>query len=301
MVTVTPQCGQIICNFEGAKAYLRGRLDEYKGIIFTEDTKQDAKKTVADLRKEKKAFEDRVKEVKKEYMKPFENFFNEACELISMYDEPINFINQQVADFEAKRIEEKKILIKEMYEEYIGCDEDIAEYLPLAKIYNSKWENATVNRSAIARELMERKENAKQAITAIKGMHSDVEDVALKMYKDTLDMTRCILYINQHEQQKAEILAREQERIRKEEEERIRREERAKIEAEMKAEEEKRIAVEQAVEATREEVVNEVIESLTPTFEGVTLLYEYRIALTTDAKEKLETFMDSVGIEWEEM
>ncbi len=301
MVAVTPQCGQIVCDFEGAKAYLQSRLDEWKGVIFTEDTKKDAKQVVADLRKEKKALEDRVKEVKNEYLKPYIAFADEAFKLIEMYDEPINFINQQVAEFEAKRIEEKKLLINELYEEFIGCNELLAEYLPLTKIYNPKWENATVNRSAIARELVERKDNAEQAITAIKCMKSDVEDVALKMYKDTLDMPRCILYINQHEQQKAEILAREQERIRREEEERIRREERAKIEAEMRAEEEKRIAVEQAVEATREEAVQDVIESLTPAFVGIATLYEYRISLTEDAKEKLETFMDSVGIEWEMM
>jgi hypothetical protein len=297
VVTVSPKCGQIVCDFEGAKAYLQSRLDEYKGVIFTEDTKKDAKQTVADLRKEKKAFEDRVKEVRNEYMTPFNAFAEQAMELIAMYDEPINFINAQVADFERKRIEEKRVLINQLYEEFIGCDEEIAEYLPLQRIYNTKWENATVNRSAIAREIVDYKENAKQAITAIKAMHSDVEDVALKMYKESLDTTRCILYINQHEQQKAEILAREQERIRREEEERIRREERTRIEAEMRAEEEKRVAVEQA----KEEAVQDVVESLTPTFVGESSLYEYRISLTKDAKEKLETYMDSVGIEWEMM
>lgn len=307
-VTISQKNGEIICNFDIAKQYLKERLDEYNGVIFTEDMKQDAKKTVADLRKEKKAFIDRVKEVKEEYMTNFNIFYDKASELIDMYDEPIYFINKQVEEYEKKRIEEKKVFIKQLYDEYIGVDDPLAEYLPLEKIYNPKWENATTNRKAICAELMEYKENAKQAISAITEMHSDVEDIALKMYKDTFDLTKCILYINQHEKQKAEILAREQERVRREEEERIRREEREKIEAERRAQEEKEALIKQAeaekqmaVEIAREETAREVMDSLIPSVEGASELYEYRIALTKDAKEKLEMYMDSVGIDWEMM
>lgn len=64
-VVVTQKQGTISCDFESAKAYLQSRLDEFRGVLFTEDTKKDAKKVVAELRKEKKALSDRVKEVKK--------------------------------------------------------------------------------------------------------------------------------------------------------------------------------------------------------------------------------------------
>jgi DNA repair exonuclease SbcCD ATPase subunit len=286
------------------KEYLKNRLEEYDGVLFTEDTKQDAKKAVASLRKEKKELIDRVKEVKEEYMKNFNEFYGMAVELIDMYDKPINFINEQIEDYEKKRIEEKKVFIKQLYDEYIGCDEPIAEYIPLAKIYNPKWENATTNRKAICSEMMEYKEKVKQAITAITEMHSDVEETALQMFRETYDLTRCILFINNHEKQKAEILAREQERIRREEEERIRREEREKIEAERRAQEEKEALIQEAqeeIQKAKEETAKEVIEAFTPNVEGMANLYEYRISLTDDAKAKLEMYMDSVGIEWEEM
>ncbi len=303
VVVVTQTSGVINCDFEAGKAYLRKRLEEYQGVIFTEDTKAAAKKAVADLRKEKKAFSDRVKEVKAEYMIPFEKFANEAMELIEMYDEPINFINSQIEEFEKKRVEEKKMLINQLYEE---CIAEMAEILPMAKIYNSKWENATTSQKAIREELMGRKEDAKKAIAAIKEMNSEVEEIALNMYKESYDLTKCILYINQHEQQKREILAREQERIRREEEERIRREEREKMEAERRAQAEKEAALRKAeeekiaaVEAARAEAAQEVIDSFIPDTEGTTNLYEYRCSLTADQKEKLERFMDSVGIEWE--
>lgn len=307
-VVVTQQSAVINCDFGKAKAYLRDRLDEFRGVVFTEDMKKDAKQTVADLRKEKKELIDRVKEVKKEYMIPFDEFNAQATELIEMYDEPINYINEQVADYERKRIEEKKVIIRELYDEFIGCDALMAEYLPLEKIYNPKWENATTTRKAICTEMDDYLNKTKEAITSIKAMKSDAEEIALDMYKESFDLTKCILYINNHERQKQEILAKEQERIRREEEERIRREEREKIEAERKAQEEKeailRCAEEErqrAVEEAKQETAQEVLDSFIPNVEGVESLYEYRISLTGDAKTKLEMYMDSVGIEWEEI
>ena len=305
IVTVTQESGVIKCDFESVKEYLRERLDEYRGIQFTEESKSAAKNTVANLRKEKKAFIDRVKEVKGEYMKPFEDFYKKAEVLIDMYDEPIIYINKQIEEFEEKRIEEKRVLINQLYEE---CIADMTDFLPLSKIYNTKWENATVTQSAIRNDLMTRKEDAKQAIATIKDMQSDVEEFALNMYKESFDLAKCVMYINQHEKQKAEIIAREQERIRMEEVERIRREEREKLEAErraemeretllVKAEEEKQIAVAVA----KEEATKEVIDALIPDVDGESTLYEYRIALTDDAKNKLEMYMDSVGIDWEMM
>ena len=299
-VVITQQGTVINCDFENAKAYLRGRLEQFNGVLFTEDMKKDAKQTVADLRKEKKELIDRVKDVKKEYMRPFDEFNAQAMELIEMYDEPINFINEQVADYERKRIEEKKVFIQELYDEFIGCDELMKEYLPLEKIYNPKWENATTNRKAICTELDDYLTKTKEAIKSIKEMNSDVEEIALNMYKETFDITKCILYINNHERQKAEIIAREQERIR--------REEREKMEAERKAQEqiemlrrEAEIDKERAVEEARQEAAQEVIDGFIPNVEGEANLYEYRMSLTPDAKNKLEMYLDSVGIEWEMM
>lgn len=310
-VQVQQQAGKITCDFEAGKAYLNERLEEYRNVVFTEDRKKEAKATVASLRKEKKAFTDRVKEVRDEYMKPLEEFAAKAKELADMYDQPINFINGQVSAFEQRRIEEKKEQIKDLYLECLG---DMQAELPLNKIYNSKWENATTNPTQIRREMMERKETVKQGLDAIRQMHSDAEEKAVVMFLESYDLTKSILYINQYEQQQKEILAREQERIRREEEERIRREERAKLESEQRerealarAEREKQEALaaaeaekQAAVEQAKEEAAQEVIDSMIPQdLEGSSNLYEYRMALTAEAKEKLEMYLTSVGIDWE--
>ena len=307
---VIATAGQVVCDFESAKTYLQERLEQYQNVVFTEDSKKEAKGVVADLRKEKKVFSDRVKEAKAEYMKPFEAFVEKANELIDMYDTPINYINAQVADFERKRVEEKKEQIKQLYVECIG---DMQDMMPLAKIYNPKWENSTTNPTQIRRDMMERKEAVKNGLEAIRQMHSDAEEKAISMFLESYELTKTILYVNQYEQQQREILAREQERIRREEQERIRREEREKIEVERReqearerAEAEKQAVLERAeaekqaaIEQAKTEAAQDVVDSLTPDLEGESNLYEYRMSLTADAKEKLEMYLDSVGIDWE--
>ena len=56
------------------------------------------------------------KDAKKQYMVPWNEFEAKAKKLISLYDEPINFINGQVQAFEEKRVAEKKKLISEIFQ-----------------------------------------------------------------------------------------------------------------------------------------------------------------------------------------
>ena len=53
-------------------------------------------------------------------MAPYDEFDSKVKNLLSIIDEPIALIDSRVKEFEAKRIEEKKLHIKELYEEVIG-------------------------------------------------------------------------------------------------------------------------------------------------------------------------------------
>lgn len=277
-------------NFEDAKKYIAEQVEAYKTVVFTEDTKKDAKDTVAQLRKDKKALQDRVKEVKREYMKPFDDFLAKANELAALYDEPIDYINGQINEFEEKRKAEKLEAIKELYTEIIPETEWQA-VLPFNKIFNPKWENATATAKAIKTEIMQFKENAKTAYMAIKAMASDKEAEALEMYNRTLNLNECMDYLNRYEQQKKEVLERERLREQQEAEERIRADERAKISTEQKHAQE----VQQVAAETEQAVIEQFIPTDT---EAEAKDYSYMIKLTDEAKEKLEMFMDSVGIEY---
>lgn len=288
-IVIKQNGGVIEENFTEAKEYLQEQLNAYKGVVFTEDTKKDAKETIANLRKDKKALQDRIKDVKKEYMKPFDEFYAKATELITLYDEPIEYINTQVNAFEEKRKAEKIEAIKGIYLELIP-EEEWQKVLPFNKIFNSKWENATTSAKSIKEDIMRYKEDAKTAYTAIKAMASDKEAEALAMYNRTLNLNECMDFLNRYEQQKKEVLEREREREQREAEERIRREEREKIEQEQKTA--------QAIEEAKEEARAETIDAFIPEDIQEATDYTYMIKLNEDSKRKLEMFMDSVGIEY---
>lgn len=311
---ITQQEGTVSCNFEEVKGYIRERLKEYDGAVFTEESKGYAKKELAKLRAEKKELNDNLREAKKKYMAPWDAFEPKVKELINLFDEPITLIDGQVKAFEEDRVVQKKALIEAIYTELVG---DLSDIIPLERIYNPKWENATTKEKAIREEVLAQATAARIALDTIRGMRSDAESKALDVYKQTLSLSIAISCINAYEGQKAEILRKEQERQREEELERIRREEREKLEAERKVLEEReaqRRAAEEALEAQRRQLeeekqaaveqaretgAQEVIENLTPDTEEDTQLYEYRVALSKKGKEAFEMYLDSVGIDWE--
>lgn len=311
---IVQQEGTVSCNFEEVEGYIKERLKEYDGAIFTEESKGYAKKELAKLRAEKKELNDNLRDAKKKYMAPWDAFEPKAKELINLFDEPITLIDGQVKAFEEDRIAQKKALIEAIYTELVG---DLADIIPLERIYNPKWENATMKEKAIREEVLAQATAARIALDTIHGMHSDAETKALDVFKQTLSLPEAISCINAYEAQKEEILRKEQERKREEELERIRREEREKLEAERKVLEEReaqRRAAEEALEAQRRQLeeekqaaveqaretgAQEVIENLTPDTEEDTQLYEYRVALSKKGKEAFEMYLDSVGIDWE--
>ena len=218
---ITQECAKISCNFEQVEKALHDRLSEYEGAVFTEDSKTIAKKHVASLRAQKKTFQDNLRDEKKRYMQPWDEFEAQAKRLIAMYDEPINLINGQVQAFEENRIAKKRELISQIYEELVP--EDLSEYIPLKRIYNQKWENATTKEKDIRNEISSAAEKVQKDIATISAMESASESNALLIYRTNLDLTEAVSHINAYERQKQEILAREQERIRREAEEAARR------------------------------------------------------------------------------
>lgn len=211
-LSVQLQNGTIDANFDSIKAALAAGLDTYKKMVFTEDSKKDAKDTVAYLRKFNKALDDKRKEVKKAYMAPCDAFEAKVNELKKQVDEPINFINQQIEEFERKRVEEKRALIKDIYTGIAAEHAEAAEYLPLQKIYDKRWENATTTKKAITEAITECMTRVETDLATIRSMESEYEDKGIERYKATLELSDAIATMNQYQKQKEEILRREKER-----------------------------------------------------------------------------------------
>ena len=211
-VQISRNNGTIDFNFEDLKDALTAELELYKNLVFTEDTKADAKKTVAELRKLKKQISDKRIEVKKLYMQPYTDFEAKVKELDELINEPIAYISEQIDAFEQKRIEEKRELINEIYLELVSEREDIAGYAELNRVYDSKWENASTSKKTIQEAITSYLDSVDNDIAAIESMESEYEAKALMRYKETGVLSDALLTIRQWEKQKEEILKAEEEK-----------------------------------------------------------------------------------------
>ena len=207
--------GTIGGNFEELKTALKAELEVYKNMVFTEEAKPEARKAVANLRKLKKSMNDKKLEVKKNFMVPYTDFEAQVKELDKLIDEPINFISGQIEEFERKRVEERKKLISDIYTEIITEHDTVAEYLPLQRIYDSKWENSTTTRKTIKEGIMKHVEHVEKDLATIRSMESEFEDKGIAKYKTTLELSDALTTMNQYPKQKEDILRRQEEEARR--------------------------------------------------------------------------------------
>lgn len=138
-------------NYDEMSAVAKQIKSDYENLVFTEETVKDGKKTVAELRKIQKSINDFKVKTKKEATDPVSLFESQCKDLISEFDEPINFISQQLDTFETNRIAEKTALINQMiqkrYEE-IGLDEKFKTIE-----FGADWLNSTKKTKDIEQEL----------------------------------------------------------------------------------------------------------------------------------------------------
>ena len=139
-------------NFEELKTELTERLEKYQNLTFTEETIKDAKKTRAGLNKFKEAIETRRKEIKSLCMKPYNDFEAKIKELTGLIDKPILEIDTQLKNFEETIKDAKNQDIVDFYNSAIG---DLANILPLERIFNTKWLNSTYKMANIESEIVE--------------------------------------------------------------------------------------------------------------------------------------------------
>lgn len=213
-VRLTPAIEQVIppqisFNFEEIKSELAGKLQVYQNMVVTESGIREAKADRANLNKFKAALADSRKAVKAQWNQPLNDFEGKMKELERMVDEPIGAIDRQVKAFEEAKKQAKRQQIERFFAEVVG---DLAEVMPLSKIWNDRWLNATYPMKDIEKEIVER----------VRGMHSDIGiivamqlpccDQMLSTYLDTLDMSRAMEGKHKYEQaQKAKAQAKQAE------------------------------------------------------------------------------------------
>lgn len=137
-------------NYEEIKNWVIEKSKEYKSIVYTEDTIENAKTDRATLNKVTKAINDEKIRLKKEVLKPFEDFEKKCKELKGIMSEATNSIDSQIKTFEEKEQNKKREQIKEIFNVYIG---DFKDLISFEAIFNSRWLNKTYSIKNIEEEI----------------------------------------------------------------------------------------------------------------------------------------------------
>ena len=279
-VKVKNNIGTIEDNLDVVEASIQQKLSEYAQVVITKDSIQDGKELLADIRKEKKSLDDERKAIKKAWMKPYEAFEARAKKIIDLYDEPVKLIHSQLETYEEDRKAAKRNDIKKIYEFVVKENAELADWLPLEKIYDTKWENATCKDKTIREAIEMAFSQIKISISTIQSMQSAWEEDALHVLKDTGSLPLAIEKINS--------LTKQAERI---EEVKKAQEEASKAELEAKRAEDK------AVVEEPQELIEPETDILFPfAAEKIVVL---KVTVGENNLNLVKDFFESINIEYE--
>lgn len=185
-------------NYEELKAELTERLDHYNNLVVTEDAIKEAKADRAKLNGLRKAIDDRRKEIKKEYLKPYDGFEKQVKELTTLIAEPIAAIDTQLQVFEEKRAEEKRKECVKAYDQ-IFTDEK-ADIFTFDKIMNPSWINKTTSMTKIKAELIEKKNRIDADMIILDTVEEEYRTTAKNQYEATMDITATMNWVTRQKE-----------------------------------------------------------------------------------------------------
>lgn len=138
--------GELIFNFDELKGQLSERLENYKGLVVTEDNEREVTKDKAELNKLVKAIDNYRKNQKKEMSAPITEFENKCKELTSLVTNVVTPIADQLKAFEDARKEEKRTEVQRQVEKVIndlGLNQTYSSQLDIIDKYLNKTQKLT--------------------------------------------------------------------------------------------------------------------------------------------------------------
>jgi hypothetical protein len=157
---ISKQMPSVTANFDEVKEALLGEIEQYRGLVVTEDTLKGCKQTQKDIARIRKGIDSYRKTIKKELTQPIKDFEDKCKGLIALVSDVEEPIKEGLAKFEQDRINDKKkkinlIIIEKLTE--LGISETHLKDIEIDK----SWTNATKTVKSI-------RENVKMQCQSIK-------------------------------------------------------------------------------------------------------------------------------------
>lgn len=187
-VTFTP--ASIVANFAALDARVEKMIAGYKDAKYdlasVDDYKQ-AKRDRTYLNGIAKEIDERRKAVKREYMRPYEEFEAQANAITAKVKAASANIKEQLDGAEERRKDALYAVLKEHYEDFSGL---LAPVVPYERIHEEKWLNRTFGEIKAKNAIEEKVEGIArdwETLKSQKGMLPHYE-TAERVFFDTLDL-----------------------------------------------------------------------------------------------------------------
>jgi hypothetical protein len=310
IITNKIQPAKVEFNYKAIDEQLDVVLKRYKGLVFTEDTATDCKKTIAELRKGQKAVDDFRKKTKKMLTQSVTDFEDDCKYLYKKFDTVIYPLKEQADTFEQQRKEEKKQKVSNLIEE-------VKETFSLNEKYGSqltiedKYLNASETMSKVkehlyvrANDLRELQKKEQADIDLVRRTvennnntndlnllednylrllaYEDAATIVAKIYEDSSKLLKA------QEEERLRIAEQEAERKTKEEEERL-------------LQEQYEMAADMAVEEADRTVYVEIPDESELLEEAPLITKTFKVTGRPEQIKDLETFLNAIFETYEEV
>jgi hypothetical protein len=269
-----------IQNYDAMVEQTKAIAAKYANLMITERTLKAAKQSRADLRKFRTAIEDKRKEVRREYAKPYNDFKDRVDALTGIIDLAIAPIDQGVKDLEERQRQERaeavRQEIKTITESRGLAPEDIQ--------YDQRWENKSLSsiertrQIAVAADFVKSQKEKHEADRKAIARYAKALDVDaggwLGLVDQGVEMTDVMARMDNYaEQQKQEAAAEKQ---------------RQEAQAAIDALHQQKVG-DQVIDTETGEVVDAGPNKYS---------YVIEVSATPDEMDALQTYMTANGLSW---
>lgn len=282
-------------NFEELKEQITSASRDYETLVYSDDAIRDAKADRAKLNKFVDAMNSKRTEIRKQLLKPDEQFGQEVKELTGIIQRAIKNIDAQVKGYEQRQRDEKTAKIREYYEENIH---DLAEYLPFERVFRPEYANASTTMKSVRENISDMIQKVAEGLAILNEVDSKFAGDMKRVFLQTYDIGAAMNERNRleaEEQRRAEYEAK-------------RAQERAEREAARKAEADRvmqagKVQPAPEVSATEEcqaqAAQQDAHEQAAETVEDPVYVLDFRVHATRSQLNLLKEFLKTNGIRFE--
>ncbi|ELV4714317.1 DUF1351 domain-containing protein [Listeria seeligeri] len=158
---------------------------QIENIEVTEENVKQSKKLLAAVNKEVKNLESERILIKKEMLEPYNEFEKQVKEIVSIVKTADEMVRQQVTQMEEEEREDKKLVLKRMFEKRIRMY-DFKTYFTFDDFLENRYLNKSLSINKIESEMVEWLTKIETELKAIETMPHADEIIA--EYKETKDL-----------------------------------------------------------------------------------------------------------------